>query len=118
VGRPTSGKVLHSWLLLHDYHFGNASTSKLNIRSEVALTDLGGGRLWGSAYYLPSHSASGIRCKLTHIQRLGVICLQCGRLLWTVSARLCVRFGALEEVFMSYKPHGAWRTMEVLEELA
>jgi hypothetical protein len=29
-----------------------------------------------------------------------------------------VRFGALEEVFMSYKPHGAWRTMEVLEELA
>jgi hypothetical protein len=29
-----------------------------------------------------------------------------------------VRFGALEEVFMSYRPHGAWRTMEVLEELA
>jgi hypothetical protein len=29
-----------------------------------------------------------------------------------------VRFGAVEEVFMSYKPHGAWRTMEVLEELA
>jgi hypothetical protein len=29
-----------------------------------------------------------------------------------------VRFGALEEVFMSYMPHGAWRTMEVLEELA
>jgi hypothetical protein len=29
-----------------------------------------------------------------------------------------IRFGALEEVFMSYKPHGAWRTMEVLEELA
>jgi hypothetical protein len=28
-----------------------------------------------------------------------------------------VRFGALEEVFMSYRPHGAWRTMEVLEEL-
>jgi hypothetical protein len=28
------------------------------------------------------------------------------------------RFGALEEVFMSYRPHGAWRTMEVLEELA
>jgi hypothetical protein len=27
-----------------------------------------------------------------------------------------VRFGALEEVFMSYRPHGAWRTMEVLEE--
>jgi hypothetical protein len=24
----------------------------------------------------------------------------------------------LEEVFMSYRPHGAWRTMEVLEELA
>jgi hypothetical protein len=24
----------------------------------------------------------------------------------------------LEEVFMSYMPHGAWRTMEVLEELA
>jgi hypothetical protein len=31
---------------------------------------------------------------------------------------LFVRFGALEEVFMSYRPHGAWRTMEVLEELA
>jgi hypothetical protein len=30
----------------------------------------------------------------------------------------CVRFDALEEVFMSYRPHGAWRTMEVLEELA
>jgi hypothetical protein len=29
-----------------------------------------------------------------------------------------VRFGTLEEVFMSYRPHGAWRTMEVLEELA
>jgi hypothetical protein len=29
-----------------------------------------------------------------------------------------VRFGSLEEVFMSYRPHGAWRTMEVLEELA
>jgi hypothetical protein len=29
-----------------------------------------------------------------------------------------VRFGALEEVFMSYRPHGAWRSMEVLEELA
>jgi hypothetical protein len=29
-----------------------------------------------------------------------------------------VRFGAVKEVFMSYKPHGAWRTMEVLEELA
>jgi hypothetical protein len=29
-----------------------------------------------------------------------------------------VRFGALEEVFMSYRPHGAWRTMEVLKELA
>jgi hypothetical protein len=29
-----------------------------------------------------------------------------------------VRFGALEEVFLSYRPHGAWRTMEVLEELA
>jgi hypothetical protein len=29
-----------------------------------------------------------------------------------------VRFGALEEVFMSYRPHGAWRTMEVSEELA
>jgi hypothetical protein len=29
-----------------------------------------------------------------------------------------VRFGALEEVFMSYRPHGAWWTMEVLEELA
>jgi hypothetical protein len=29
-----------------------------------------------------------------------------------------VRFGALEEVFMSYKPHGAWRTTEVLKELA
>jgi hypothetical protein len=29
-----------------------------------------------------------------------------------------VKFGALEEVFMSYRPHGAWRTMEVLEELA
>jgi hypothetical protein len=29
-----------------------------------------------------------------------------------------VRFGALEEVFMPYMPHGAWRTMEVLEELA
>jgi hypothetical protein len=29
-----------------------------------------------------------------------------------------VMFGALEEVFMSYRPHGAWRTMEVLEELA
>jgi hypothetical protein len=29
-----------------------------------------------------------------------------------------VRFGALEEVFMSFRPHGAWRTMEVLEELA
>jgi hypothetical protein len=29
-----------------------------------------------------------------------------------------VRFGALEEVFMSYWPHGTWRTMEVLEELA
>jgi hypothetical protein len=24
----------------------------------------------------------------------------------------------LEEVFMSYRPHGAWRTMEVLEALA
>jgi hypothetical protein len=24
----------------------------------------------------------------------------------------------LEEVFMSYRLHGAWRTMEVLEELA
>jgi hypothetical protein len=24
----------------------------------------------------------------------------------------------LEEVFMSYRPHGAWKTMEVLEELA
>jgi hypothetical protein len=32
--------------------------------------------------------------------------------------RQAVRFGALEEVFMSYRPHGAWRTMEVLEELA
>jgi hypothetical protein len=31
---------------------------------------------------------------------------------------LLVRFCALEEVFMSYRPHGAWRTMEVLEELA
>jgi hypothetical protein len=31
---------------------------------------------------------------------------------------LHVKFGALEEVFMSYRPHGAWRTMEVLEELA
>jgi hypothetical protein len=29
-----------------------------------------------------------------------------------------VRFGTLVEVFMSYRPHGAWRTMEVLEELA
>jgi hypothetical protein len=29
-----------------------------------------------------------------------------------------VRFGALEEVFMSYRPHEVWRTMEVLEELA
>jgi hypothetical protein len=29
-----------------------------------------------------------------------------------------VRFGALEEVFMLYRLHGAWRTMEVLEELA
>jgi hypothetical protein len=29
-----------------------------------------------------------------------------------------VRFSALQEVFMSYRPHGAWRTMEVLEELA
>jgi hypothetical protein len=29
-----------------------------------------------------------------------------------------IRFGALEEVFMSYRPHGAWRTIEVLEELA
>jgi hypothetical protein len=29
-----------------------------------------------------------------------------------------VRFGALEEVFMSYRLHGAWRPMEVLEELA
>jgi hypothetical protein len=29
-----------------------------------------------------------------------------------------VRFGALEEVFMSYRPHGAWRTMEVFKELA
>jgi hypothetical protein len=33
-------------------------------------------------------------------------------------AQPLVRFGALEEVFMSYRPHGAWRTMEVLEELA
>jgi hypothetical protein len=32
--------------------------------------------------------------------------------------QVVVRFGALEEVFMSYRPHGAWRTMEVLEELA
>jgi hypothetical protein len=31
---------------------------------------------------------------------------------------ISIRFGALEEVFMSYRPHGAWRTMEVLEELA
>jgi hypothetical protein len=31
---------------------------------------------------------------------------------------LYVRFGALEEVFMLYMPLGAWRTMEVLEELA
>jgi hypothetical protein len=29
-----------------------------------------------------------------------------------------VKFGALEEVFMLYRPHGAWKTMEVLEELA
>jgi hypothetical protein len=29
-----------------------------------------------------------------------------------------IRFGALEEVFMLYRPHGAWWTMEVLEELA
>jgi hypothetical protein len=34
------------------------------------------------------------------------------------SKKTYVRFGALEEVFMSYRPHGAWRTMEVLEELA
>jgi hypothetical protein len=36
-----------------------------------------------------------------------------------VNRDICaVRFGALEEVFMLYRPHGAWRTMEVLEELA
>jgi hypothetical protein len=35
-----------------------------------------------------------------------------------IDTYICVRFGALEEVFMSYRPHGAWRTMEVLEELA
>jgi hypothetical protein len=29
-----------------------------------------------------------------------------------------IRSGALDEVFMSYRPHGIWRTMEVLEELA
>jgi hypothetical protein len=34
------------------------------------------------------------------------------------NVKIGVRFGALEEVFMSYRPHGAWRTMEVLEELA
>jgi hypothetical protein len=34
------------------------------------------------------------------------------------NSEFAVRFGALEEVFMSYRPHGAWRTMEVLEELA
>jgi hypothetical protein len=36
----------------------------------------------------------------------------------TKPSKCHVRFGALEEVFMSYRPHGAWRTMEVLEELA
>jgi hypothetical protein len=68
-GGPASGKVLHCWLLLRDYYFCNASTSKLNIRSEVALSDLGSGGLWGSACYLPNHGASGLRCKVTHIQR-------------------------------------------------
>jgi hypothetical protein len=33
--------------------------------------------------------------------------------LMRINVQVCVRFGALEEVFMSYKPHGAWRTMEM-----
>jgi hypothetical protein len=68
-GGPTFGKVLHCWLLLRDYYFGNASMSKLNIRSEVTLSDLGGAGLWRSACYLPNHGKSGLRCKLTHIHR-------------------------------------------------
>jgi hypothetical protein len=38
--------------------------------------------------------------------------------IWVFVCMGFVRFGALEEVFMSYTPHGAWRTMEVLKELA
>jgi hypothetical protein len=40
------------------------------------------------------------------------------KIIFTLHIQYHVRFGALEEVFMSYRPHGAWRTMEVLEELA
>jgi hypothetical protein len=70
-GLPASGKVLHRWLLLCDYRFGNASTSKLNMRSEVVLTDLGSGELWGSTCYLPSHAPSGIRYRTITVPESG-----------------------------------------------
>lgn len=63
------GKVNPQWLHLCDCHFDKVSTSKFIIRFEVALPDLGSGRLWGSVYCLHSHAPSRIKYHKAPIQR-------------------------------------------------
>jgi hypothetical protein len=88
---------------------GPARPSRLEPLHDARSWSCGGGRVFEVA---PEEELAKLKERLDDVVKKS-------RVDMAETARVAaVRFGALEEVFMSYRPHGAWKTMEVLEELA